>query len=434
MKPSKYNYYIPCGENTFIFNGVTNLFITVSSKNIEKIKEIILHPDILKLESPNIFEKLKKCGFIIEDNFDEIQFVLSKNLQYKQAKNYLLMILPTYDCNFSCWYCVQKHQDTKMNEQTINNTKKHIEKYLLNNDIKLLEIAWFGGEPLLEFDIVENISNFALYFCANHNIIFRNSMTTNGFLLTPEIIHKMVKLKFESFQITIDGIREQHNKTRHNPIHSSFDIILSNIVSLLKIIENVSVTLRFNYTNININIQLLLEQLNEIFPVALRKKIEFLPRKVWQIDEKKIDETKISELFKQIHDNGYTLVDADINGDFLPCYVDKIHMNTIFPNGCVDKCSNINLNECKGYLDNKGKIIWKEINNFDLNNACLNCQYLSVCMGGCPKHRELLNRQKKICCPFTEKEHIDKILRYCESVSLLNNNSINQNEKSNSCY
>jgi len=73
-------------------------------------------------------------------------------------------------------------------------------------------------------------------------------MTTNGFLITSEILSEMKKLNFESFQITTDGDKKHHDQTRNQKGVPSFEKILNKIRSLLTYLHETHVILRFNYT------------------------------------------------------------------------------------------------------------------------------------------------------------------------------------------
>lgn len=52
-----------------------------------------------------------------------------------------------------------------MSENTIKCLEKHIEKYIDENDIKDFKLSWFGGEPLLEFEIIVKLTTFAKTLC-----------------------------------------------------------------------------------------------------------------------------------------------------------------------------------------------------------------------------------------------------------------------------
>ena len=92
-----------------------------------------------------------------------------------------LILFPTEKCNFRCLYCYEDHVGEKMSSDTISSIKKFLVKKIPL--LKLFELEWFGGEPLLAKDIVIDITNFAQNLCNQYGVKFVSVMTTNGYLL-----------------------------------------------------------------------------------------------------------------------------------------------------------------------------------------------------------------------------------------------------------
>jgi uncharacterized protein len=222
----------------------------------------------------------------------------------------------------------------------------------------------------------------------------------------------MLRLKFNDYQITIDGAKEDHDRTRNYKGAPSFDIILKNICILCNVIPNANITLRFNYTSINIRPEKIISEVNSIIPKELRERILLLPRKVL-----------INQLIDGFRSSGYKTYSIDIAPDFSSCYVDKIHYNAIYPNGAVGKCTTHDINDVKGHLKSNGSIEWAMDyleNKIDIpffeNKMCLSCKHLPVCMGPCPQENGMTKIDlEKIECPYTDVDatHEDDILRYC---------------------
>ncbi|MER8055552.1 4Fe-4S cluster-binding domain-containing protein, partial [Acinetobacter pittii] len=62
--------------------------------------------------------------------------------------------MPTIGCNFCCPYCFEgKKENVSMNEKTI----KNIIRFLNDSSAKELSLHWYGGEPLLRFDLMKEI-------------------------------------------------------------------------------------------------------------------------------------------------------------------------------------------------------------------------------------------------------------------------------------
>jgi uncharacterized protein len=417
MKSSKYNLYIPYEDKIIVFNGISKKFIIIEKSTMDTFINYISNPNAIY--NKDIIFQLEESGFILKNEINEDKVLFDNRNKILSAPYYTLMVLPTYNCNFKCWYCVQKHSNFYMNDDLINKIKKHITLYLIENKIEIFELAWFGGEPLLEVNTIVNICEFALDFCTKHNIVYKNSMTTNGFLITESIAKKMNKLNFSHFQITIDGCREKHNKVKYDKSNtdSAFDRTLKNITILLNNIPNASVLLRFNYTPNNLDYQQIVDEINSIIPSEVRNRIMFNLQKVWQSDEAKMDTNRHYNLKYLISKSGYKLSAVDLS-NYYCCYVERRHYNSVFPNGNIVRCSNCDINKSEGNINEDGNIIWTNLKEYLLRADCMNCKFLPTCFGACPEKRFDNTEQQKNC--KDEKQHFRHIVDYCESV-ILNN-------------
>jgi len=113
-------------------------------------------------------------------------------------------------------------------------------------------ITWYGGEPLLRFDIIKEISKILI----SENILFDASLITNGYLLNIETINQLQSLNISMIQITIDGFEEMHNKRRFllNG-NGTYKRILKNINLLLSspFTKNILLKIRINTDKNNAN-------------------------------------------------------------------------------------------------------------------------------------------------------------------------------------
>lgn len=105
---------------------------------------------------------------------------------------------------------------------------------------------------------------------------------------------------------------------------------------------------------------------------------------------------------------------------------EKYHFNTIFYNGTVDKCSNIDPSQTRGILDSKGNIQWRiplseyDKNLFNCKNECIDCKHLPLCMGTCPiNRRKALNNKESFSCnfPHNDKYFRAAIIRYAHNIT-----------------
>ena len=183
MKSSEYNLFLPIdGGRTIIFNSNTKRFFVSSDSSVNNYTEVIDKPNLYaeNQKYQKILSTLSTNGFIIDDSVNELSEIEKLYQKNRKSKEYSLMIMTTYACNFSCWYCVQNHENIYLEADTERKIIEHIKQYLISNGIEAFNIAWFGGEPLLNFNAICSISEFAKKFCEQHNIRFSCSITTNG--------------------------------------------------------------------------------------------------------------------------------------------------------------------------------------------------------------------------------------------------------------
>ena len=112
-------------------------------------------------------------------------------------------------------------------------------------------ISWFGGEPLLVPDVIQYISEKVIAMCDKMKKTYTASMTTNGSLLTPDMMKLMLKCKVLSYQITIDGTEKYHDKYRHLINGGkTFNTIMKNLISIKKSFKTgiFHIALRSNFT------------------------------------------------------------------------------------------------------------------------------------------------------------------------------------------
>lgn len=142
-----------------------------------------------------------------------------------------LIVLPTEKCNFRCTYCYEDFKIGKMRPAVIDAVKRLISSRA--DSLRLLTLSWFGGEPLLAADVILDIAAHAASLGGEGRLVTTGGMTTNGYLLTPELTAKLHALNHRQFQITLDGDESSHNATRKLANgRGTFDVIWKNLIAL----------------------------------------------------------------------------------------------------------------------------------------------------------------------------------------------------------
>lgn len=406
MKQSIYNYYTPYNEGVIFMNGITEATFWVSNEYANVFRQIIEDPDNFP-EYADFINKLKNKGFILDNTVDEDEIIKFKYDSLRQPDEYRIMILPTYQCNLRCWYCVQDHINTKLDNETIKKIKELILSRVIDNpDIKTLNITWFGGEPLLEYDTVHEITRYAYNLAKQKSLNFICSITTNGTLLTRERIKELFEIGVSYYQITIDGAKNDHDSVKHLGNKSAFETTLDNIAYIAKRSQCI---LRFNYTKDTLKPELIISQINDRIPKEVRNNITLNLKAVWQtIGINEADYTQVLKMMDLAEDIG---IIPSLKPTGL-CYVDQLHYDCVYPSGVVGKCENGIKDMKHGILKNNGYIDFSNADTFHYKSVyettqseCKECKYLPFCWGPCSQKRYLQLKSSNILhCIFSEKE------------------------------
>ena len=142
----------------------------------------------------------------------------------------------SHDCNLRCEYCFASTGDfgTGRKLMSVETGKKAIDFLLEHSgDRKNLELDFFGGEPLMNFDAVKEIVKYARSRESEFGKRFRFTITTNGILLDDDKTD-FINREMSNVVLSIDGRKEVNDRMRPSPNGSgSYDIILPKFKKLV---------------------------------------------------------------------------------------------------------------------------------------------------------------------------------------------------------
>lgn len=395
LKYSKYNSIISLGDKLSVLYNSKEDKSLIFRKN--KADLCNLQPRELEQADKEVFKSLLDIGALVNLDRDELQEVIQKSKDIDNADDsYRLIINPTMNCNFKCWYCYESHiEGSKMNNSNIGKICKLIDNILLNNkNLKTFDLSFFGGEPLMYYSksSVPIIDYYRSKYSDHKDIEFTISFTSNGYLLNDRILNHLLEgNEAKHFQITLDGGREEHNKVRvAKKSGGSYDKILSAVKTLIE--NDIEVLLRINYTSETLASTS--EIVNDIsdFSNEHRKNLRISYHRVWQDSGDEMNVEKTSKQIKSDFKNAnFVVSDSEVLDNLNnPCYADKKNEAVINYNGDVYKCTARDFSESNKYgeiLDD-GTINWNDkIETWEnikiQSKACQNCRILPICGGGC---------------------------------------------------
>ena len=182
------------------------------------------------------WDELIHKRFLVPIEFDEMESVkqLRKIARKLRSNNKAITgytIMPTSYCNARCFYCFEANfKHAHMSEETA----KCLVEYMANHcgENKKVRITWFGGEPTVGYQRINQICNGL----QEKGISYNSIMYSNGYLFDDKMIELAVNLwKINKIQITIDGTEKIYNKTKSfiNNNINAYQKVLKNIKKLL---------------------------------------------------------------------------------------------------------------------------------------------------------------------------------------------------------
>lgn len=249
--PSRYNVRAVTEDGRLVlwnsYTGTMSVFPAAKRPALEKL----LSQKGFTAGAKGVVKYLRDRGFLVKAGTDELRRIrLGFGQQHYRNDVLQLILLASEDCNFRCEYCYEDFARGTMQPWVRGAIKRLVERRL--DGLKSLSIAWFGGEPLYGFAAIEDLAPFFCQVAREHSIRFSSNMTTNGYLLTPEVATQLLEWRINSFQITLDGAPEDHDRSR--PTRNgcgTFSVIFDNLVSLKALPHDFMVDIRINFDRKN---------------------------------------------------------------------------------------------------------------------------------------------------------------------------------------
>jgi uncharacterized protein len=365
-------------------------------------------------------------GYLVSADTDELRRVNLRFGQQQYRTDVLeLILLASEDCNFRCTYCYEDFARGTMTPEVRSNVRKLLARQAPG--LQRLSISWFGGEPLYGFPAIEEIAPFAQELAKSHGISYGSHMTTNGYLLTPEIADSLLSWGINHFQITLDGPPEFHDCSRPARDGSAtFGRILENLICLKSRSDDYTVRLRINIDKDNCpSIEGFLDTLKDVFAHDSRFQVALRAVGKWGGP----NDASLNVCTDTDTEGFNALRDAAKNGGFrtetlkdhshfgsLVCYAARPYNVIVGANGQLMKCTvSLEHNEanlvgqlnCEGELEfDQDKLAMWVNPSYSSDPLCGKCHLMAACQGNfCPLIRIEENRQP--CPPLKNNLHAE---------------------------
>ena len=385
---------------------IIELYETNSKEEIiEKMLE--KYEGLKKEEIEETIEEIEKLveerKLFTKDPYDATKLDLKKRDSVIKA----MCLHVAHTCNLNCEYCFagqgKYHGEDAIMSFEVG--KKALDFLVAHSGArKNLEVDFFGGEPLVNFEVVKQLVAYARSIEKEKNKHFRFTLTTNGVLLDDDVIDFLNK-EMDNVVLSLDG-RKEINDAKRKKItgEGSYDIIVPKFQNFVKKRGNKEYYMRGTFTRNNLDFT------NDIFhmldlgftelsmePVvsspdtdyALREEdLDIIYEQYEILAKKMIERRREGKPFTFYHymidlnagpciykritgcGSGTEYIAVTPNGDFYPCHQFVGHKEFLM--------GNIN----DGITNTEIRNEFKECNAYS-RKECRNCWAQLYCSGGC---------------------------------------------------
>ena len=174
------------------------------------------YPDITENDVTECLEDIKyleNAGKLFsEDKYEKLAYEYKNNTNVIKA----LCLHVAHTCNLNCSYCFASQGKYQGDRALMSfEVGKRAFDFLIENSgtRRNLEVDFFGGEPLMNWDVVKQLVAYARSIEKEKGKNFRFTLTTNGVLIDDEIIEFLNK-EMSNVVLSLDGRKEVHDKFR----------------------------------------------------------------------------------------------------------------------------------------------------------------------------------------------------------------------------
>lgn len=383
------------------------------SRSKEEIKKYILEKyahceDVTPEEIDDCFadiEALKADGRLFsEDMFENTAMDFKK----KQGVIKAICLHVAHGCNLNCEYCFAgkgEYGGADKGLMSLEVGKKALDFLIENSGSrKNLEVDFFGGEPLLNWDVCKALVKYGREQEKLYNKNFRFTLTTNGVLVNDEVID-FCNREMSNVVLSLDGRKETHDRLRKTPLGGgSYNLIVDKFKKFAASRNQAEYYMRGTYTHFNTDFSKDLLHMADLgFKELSVEPVVCDPKEPWALTEEDLPVLKeqyeilADEMLRRYRKgNGFTFYHYMIDLDHGPCIVKRIsgcgvgtEYMAVTPSGDLYPCHQF-VGDDKFRLGNifdgvTNKAVLEQFSRCNVysHKECKDCFAKLYCSGGC---------------------------------------------------
>lgn len=393
LKPSQFNIEFRHNGLHYLYNSKTTMLAKIEKPLCECIIDNTYRDTLLQ------------NGFLVEDSMNEVEVLLNEiDEKINQIPDTLEMtVVLTEACNFQCVYCYQTKNSREFSEDDSQELLRKL-NVLFDKGLKNLFLHYFGGEPLLNLPALRLLDESIKRACLRKNVNFKSYITTNGSLLTKEVLKEF---NFNTIQLTFDGNVDTHGLYKVSKTFTYKDLL--NTVDMVLRESSSDLRIRFNICKENAGG--FISTLDDLFALQSfdNMRVNFAFNQMRNFSE--------TDKFTELSPEDYSKVNLQLRKHVL-----SLGKPLILPRAAEQPCKFAVGNaicigsKCKSYFcttsfdtasakSSVEDFLDKKNIHYEVPEICKSCVVLPVCLCSC----KLLNPEKNACIP--EKYIIVELLK-----------------------
>lgn len=351
----------------------------------------------------DIDELIKDGRLFAKDTFEDV----AKEFKKRQGVVKAICLHVAHDCNLACKYCFagKGEYDGPKGLMSFETGKKALDFLIEQSGTrKNLEVDFFGGEPLMNWEVCKKLVEYGREQEKIHNKNFRFTLTTNGLLINDDVI-EFCNIEMGNVVLSLDGRKATNDAMRVSRNGSgSYDLIIDKFKKFANSRNQENYYMRGTYTHNNLDFsQDIIHMADMGFKELSIEPVVCSPDEPYALKDSDLPILKeqyqilADEMLKRYRKgNGFTFYHYMIDLDAGPCIVKRVsgcgvgtEYLAVTPNGELYPCHQF-VGDEKFLLGN----IWDGITNKQVLEQFENCNVYShkeckdcfaklYCSGGC---------------------------------------------------
>ncbi len=338
-------YHIIIDQNSGCVHSVDDVAYDIitayESKSKDEIKQDILQKykdrnDVTSEDIDLCFEDIQTLiddgRLFSEDNFEG----MAAEFKQRQGVIKAICLHVAHGCNLNCEYCFAgkgEYGGADKGLMSLETGKRALDFLVTNSGTRRnLEVDFFGGEPLLNWEVCKELVRYGRTLEKEHNKNFRFTLTTNGVLLDDEVM-EFCNREMGNVVLSLDGRKEVHDRLRKTPLGGgSYDLIVPKFKQFADSRGQKDYYMRGTYTHFNTDFSKDLIHMAELgFKELSVEPVVCAPTEPWALQESDLPVLKeqyeilANEMLRRYRrGDGFTFYHYMIDLNHGPCIVKRV--------------------------------------------------------------------------------------------------------------